>query len=581
MYLIVGLGNPEEEYSKTRHNMGFNAINKIAEQYGIKVTKNKFQGLYESALIEGEKVILLKPQTYMNLSGNSVKEFVDFYKISKEEILVIYDDMDIEPGKIKIRKKGSAGGHNGMKSIVSMLGTEEFTRIRIGIGRPEHNGDDINYVIGSIPEEEIPKLEEGVEKAKKAVIEILKNGVDSAMNKLNYKGKDMIELIVNKSNDTKIIAAVENGKLVEIYEENEQSQKARNEGNIYIGIVKDIVPGMQAAFVDIGTEKNSFIHVKDVVPQVDEKIEKRIDKKIKDVVKSGEKILIQIQKDSNEKKGARTSTHIKLTGKYVILMPNTNIVTISQKIENDKERERLLEIVKKVLPENTGAIVRTAALKKNGEEIEKDLNQLVEKWKKIKAKFDKAPNKPQLLFKSPSFLEKLILDLPENKIEKIEVNEQKEYEKIRKMLNDINEKISLELSENIFEKYELEKQIEKTKQRKIWLNCGGFITIDQTEALVAIDVNSGKFTGKNTLEETVYKVNYEATIEIAKQLRLRDIGGIIIIDYIDMQKQENKEKIEKLLKESLKQDRAKTQVEGFTKLNLMELTRKHICSHNS
>ncbi len=391
----------------------------------------------------------------------------------------------------------------------------------------------------------------------------------------------MIELIVNKSNDTKIIAAVENGKLVEIYEENEQSQKARNEGNIYIGIVKDIVPGMQAAFVDIGTEKNSFIHVKDVVPQVDEKIEKRIDKKIKDVVKSGEKILIQIKKDSNEKKGARTSTHIKLTDKYVILMPNTNIVTISQKIENDKERERLLEIVKKVLPENTGAIVRTAALKKNGEEIEKDLNQLVEKWKKIKAKFDKAPNKPQLLFKSPSFLEKLILDLPENKIEKIEVNEQKEYEEIRKMLNDINEKISLELSENIFEKYELEKQIEKTKQRKIWLNCGGFITIDQTEALVAIDVNSGKFTGKSTLEETVYKVNYEATIEIAKQLRLRDIGGIIIIDYIDMQKQENKEKIEKLLKESLKQDRAKTQVEGFTKLNLMELTRKHICSHNS
>ena len=391
----------------------------------------------------------------------------------------------------------------------------------------------------------------------------------------------MIELIVNKSNDTKIIAAVENGKLVEIYEENEQSQKARNEGNIYIGIVKDIVPGMQAAFVDIGTEKNSFIHVKDVVPQVDEKIEKRIDKKIKDVVKSGEKILIQIQKDSNEKKGARTSTHIKLTGKYVILMPNTNIVTISQKIENDKERERLLEIVKKVLPENTGAIVRTAALKKNGEEIEKDLNQLVEKWKKIKAKFDKAPNKPQLLFKSPSFLEKLILDLPENKIEKIEVNEQKEYEEIRKMLDDVNEKISLELSENIFEKYELEKQIEKTKQRKIWLNCGGFITIDQTVALVAIDVNSGKFTGKSTLEETVYKVNYEATIEIAKQLRLRDIGGIIIIDYIDMQKQENKEKIEKLLKESLKQDRAKTQVEGFTKLNLMELTRKHICSHNS
>ena len=391
----------------------------------------------------------------------------------------------------------------------------------------------------------------------------------------------MIELIVNKNKEEKIIAIIENGKLVEIYEENEQSQKARNEGNIYLGIVKDIVPGMQAAFVDIGTEKNSFIHVKDIVPQVDEKVEKRIDTKIKEVAKVGQKILIQIQKDSNDKKGARTSTHIKLTGKYVVLMPNTNIVTISQKIENETEKERLLKIVKSVLPENIGAIVRTAAVKKNQKELKKDLEQLLNKWEKIQDKFNKAPNKPQLLYKSPSILEKIILDLPENRIEKIIVNDKNEYREISEMLKEMDEKIKVEIHENILEKYELEKQIEKSKQRKVWLNCGGFITIDQTEALVAIDVNSGKFTGKSTLEETVYKVNYEATIEIAKQLRLRDIGGIIIIDYIDMQKEENKEKIEELLKESLKQDRSKTQVEGFTKLNLMELTRKHICSHNS
>lgn len=391
----------------------------------------------------------------------------------------------------------------------------------------------------------------------------------------------MIELIVNKNKDEKIIAAVENGKLVEIYEENEQSQKARNEGNIYLGIVKDIVPGMQAAFVDIGTEKNSFIHVKDVVPQVDEKIEKRIDTKIKDVIKTGQKILVQIQKDSNDKKGARTSTHIKLTGKYIVLMPNTNIVTISQKIEDEAERERLLNSIRAVLPENTGAIVRTAAIKKKEEELKEDLEQLLKKWRRIEEKFKKAPSKPQLLYKSPSILEKIILDLPENRIEKITINDEKEYEEIQELLQEMNENIKTEMHQDILEKYELEKQIEKSKQRKIWLNCGGFITIDQTEALVAIDVNSGKFTGKSTLEETVYKVNYEATIEIAKQLRLRDIGGIIIIDYIDMQKQENKDKIEKLLKESLKQDRAKTQVEGFTKLNLMELTRKHICSHNS
>ncbi len=391
----------------------------------------------------------------------------------------------------------------------------------------------------------------------------------------------MIELIVNKNKDTKIIAAVENGKLVEIYEENEQSQKARNEGNIYLGVVKDIVPGMQAAFIDIGTEKNSFIHVKDVVPQVDEKIEKRVDTKIKDVLKTGQKILVQIQKDSNDKKGARTSTHIKLTGKYVVLMPNTNIVTISQKIENEEEREKLLKMIKEFLPENTGAIVRTAAVKKSSKEIEADVKQLLNKWKKLKTKFDKESNTPKLLYKSPSILEKIILDLPENKIEMIMTNDKKEYEEIKEMIEGMQENIKIKIEENLLEKYELEKQIEKSKQRKIWLSCGGFITIDQTEALVAIDVNSGKFTGKSTLEETVYKVNYEATIEIAKQLRLRDIGGIIIIDYIDMQKEENKDKIEKLLKESLKQDRAKTQVEGFTKLNLMELTRKHICSHNS
>ena len=215
----------------------------------------------------------------------------------------------------------------------------------------------------------------------------------------------MIELIIDKSKDLKKIAAVENGKLVEIYEENEENKNARNEGNIYLGIVKDIVPGMQAAFVDIGTEKNSFIHVKDVIPQVDEKIEKKIDAKIKDVIKSGQKILIQIQKDSNDKKGARTSTHIKLIGKYIVLMPKTNIVTISQKVVNEKERERLLKIVKTNLPENTGAIIRTAAENKTEKDLVDDLKQLISKWKKINSKFEKGENKPQLLFNSPSIIE--------------------------------------------------------------------------------------------------------------------------------------------------------------------------------
>ena len=395
----------------------------------------------------------------------------------------------------------------------------------------------------------------------------------------------MIEVIINKQQENQIICLVENGKLIEVYNENKKSKKARNEGNIYLGIVKDIIPGMQAAFIDIGTEKNSFIHVKDVVPQVDEKTEEKDENlKIKDVVKTNQKLLVQVQKDSNDKKGARTTTHIKLTGKYIILMPNTNIITISQKITEPKEKDRLLDIVKKNLPENMGAIVRTAAEKKKSDEINEDLKRLKDKWNKILEQFNKSKGKPELLYESSTILEKMLLDLTKNKIEKIIINDKKEYEEINKKLETLQEKnIKLELDKNnnLFKRYEIEKQIEKSQQRKIWLNCGGFITIDLTEALVAIDVNSGKFTGKSTLEDTVYKVNYEATIEIAKQLRLRDIGGIIIIDYIDMKKQENKNKIENLLKEVLKNDRAKTQVEGFTKLNLMEMTRKHICSHNS
>ena len=186
MYLIVGLGNPEEEYSKTRHNMGFNVVNEISKEYKIEVNKTKLN-LIGNGIIENEKVILLKPQTYMNLSGESVIEVMNFYKISAKDIIIIYDDIDIEPGNIRIRKFGSAGTHNGMKSVVNCINTEDFCRVRVGIGKPKEQIDMISYVIGHIPEEELKNLEKGIEKAKEAVIEIIKNGVDSAMNKFNKK----------------------------------------------------------------------------------------------------------------------------------------------------------------------------------------------------------------------------------------------------------------------------------------------------------------------------------------------------------------------------------------------------------
>lgn len=185
MYLIVGLGNPEKDYANTRHNMGFNTINKLAKQYDIEVTKTKFKGLYGSGIIEGEKVILLKPQTFMNLSGESIKEVIRFYKIEPEQLIIIYDDIDIEPGIIKIRKTGGPGTHNGMKSVVHELNTQNFKRIRIGIGMPEEKENLIEYVIGAIAEEDKEKLEKGTELAKEAVIEIIKSGIDKAMNQFN------------------------------------------------------------------------------------------------------------------------------------------------------------------------------------------------------------------------------------------------------------------------------------------------------------------------------------------------------------------------------------------------------------
>ena len=391
----------------------------------------------------------------------------------------------------------------------------------------------------------------------------------------------MLEILIEEKNKEEKIALVENGNLVEYYEENEESN--RKEGNIYVGTIKDIIVGMQSAFVDIGTEKNSFIHIKDILPKVDEtknKVNTNIN--IKDLIKPGQKILVQIKKDSNEQKGARVSTHISLPSKYIVFMPDTDFVTISQKIENKNEQERLIKLVKENISKGNGAVIRTSAKGKEKEIID-DLKRVEEKWNKIKEKYEKNQNKSQLIYKSESIIQKMIIDLSEDKkLEKIITNSKKEYENLQDYIKE-NPGISdtkLELSQNdIFERYDLSKQIEKLEKRKIWLKCGGFITIDRTEALTAIDVNTGKYTGNKSLDDTIYNVNKEATTEIAKQLRLRDIGGIIIIDYIDMTNTENKRKIEELLKEELKKDRSKTQVEGFTKLDLMELTRKHICSH--
>ena len=394
----------------------------------------------------------------------------------------------------------------------------------------------------------------------------------------------MLELMIKRKETQRQIALVEDGNLIEYYEEGEEDNK--NEGNIYIGVVKDIVKGMQAAFVDIGIEKNSLIHLKDILEKKDQKKEKTsFHEDINTVIKSNQKLLVQIKKDSNEKKGARISTHINLPGKYIVLMPNTDIITISQKIENEAEQERLKKLVSENISKGNGAVIRTSAEGKEKEIIE-DIKHVESKWEKIvKDSQDENQKIPRQVYKSEDIVEKMLMDLANKGISQVIVNDSIDYNEISKIKSENQEyknlSITVKSEESIFDIYDLEQQIQKITNRKIWLKCGGFITIDKTEALTAIDVNTGKYTGNKTMEDTVFKVNKEATIEIAKQLRLRDIGGIIIIDYIDMQEEKDKKAIEDLLKEELRKDRSKTQLEGFTKLDLMEMTRKHICSHKN
>ena len=397
----------------------------------------------------------------------------------------------------------------------------------------------------------------------------------------------MQEIIISQDNESnKIVVICENGKLVEKYEE--KIGQERLEGNIYLGKVENVLLGMQAAFVDIGTEKNTFIHIKDVIPKVSNetgnKNETLSKYDIKNYIRSGMPILVQVKRDSTNKKGARVSTHISLPGRFIVLMPDTEFITISKKIEKEAEKKRLLEIVKNSLPKGYGVIVRTSAQGRQKELIEQDIQKVIKEYEEIQKNAQELAKKekfePTLLYANDGIVGKILTDLVDQDLTRIITNHAEIAKEVTQFLKDtgLQSKIKLELKqdENVLRMYEVEDQIEKTNNRKIWLKCGGFITIDKTEALTAIDVNSGKYIGNKDLEQTVYTVNKEASIEIAKQLRLRDIGGIIIIDYIDMEKQETKQKILETLEEALKKDRSKTQVIGFTPLDLLEMTRKHI-----
>ena len=400
------------------------------------------------------------------------------------------------------------------------------------------------------------------------------------------KDKAVQELLVDAQNGKKEILLVENGKLMERYVD--EQGKERLEGNIYLGVVENVLPGMQAAFVNIGKEKNTFIHIRDIIPKVSletgNKNEDFTNYNINDYLKTGMPILVQVKKDSTNKKGARISAHLSIPGRFTVLIPEEKFITISQKIDAQEERERLKKILKENMKNGYGAIIRTSAEGQSEENILADLKNVIEQYEEIQKEYKKQKERenlePVLIYKSEDITQRVITDLMDKDLGIVRTNDEEVYDEIKAKLKKYGKDIKVELQQDILNMYDLRKQLEDIENRKVWLKCGGFITIDKTEALTAIDVNSGKYTGKKDLENTIFTVNKEATVEIARQLKLRDIGGIIIIDYIDMQNKENEKKIIELFEENLKKDRSKTQIVGFSKLNLLEMTRKHMCSND-
>lgn len=399
----------------------------------------------------------------------------------------------------------------------------------------------------------------------------------------------MKEIIIDKNKGkNKLVALLEDGRLLEKCEDTKQDKAS--EGNIYCGTVRNILPSMQSAFIDIGKNKNAFIYIKDIIPKVSNqtgnKQEELSKYNIGDYLKPNNSILVQVKKEEEGKKGAKVSKNISLTGRLCVLMINVDFITVSQKIENEEERKRLKQIASHILSkykEKYGVILRTGALGKKEEEIQEDIEELITLWKKIERTYKNISvnREPKLIFKNESDTTKFLISVLETDISRITTNEKEVFNSVKRYLEQINKndiELVLDTKREYMQIFGLEQQIEGIEKRKIWLKCGGFITIDKTEALTAIDVNSGKYIGNKSSnkENVVQKVNMEATIEIAKQLRLKNISGIIVIDYIDMEKDEEREEIINLLEKELKNDRSKTQIIGFTKLDLLEMTRKKI-----
>ncbi|MBN2467374.1 MAG: Rne/Rng family ribonuclease [Deltaproteobacteria bacterium] len=406
------------------------------------------------------------------------------------------------------------------------------------------------------------------------------------------------DLVINVAPQECRVALLENGTLTEIYIERERDRGIG--GNIYKGKVVRILPGMQFAFVDISLPKAAFLYVDDIyhdfkdfeaemlkkageededgcAPEEDDKpIPPPV--QIKDLITEGQELLVQVSKEPIGTKGPRITSHISLPSRHLVLMPTVNHVGISRRLEDEAERRRLKEIIKKIKPPDAGFILRTASEGASEEDLKLDLDYLLKLWGNIKKKQEKGPA-PSLLHRDLSLPLRAFRDLSTNDLDRIIVDSKEEYESILQFAETFMPQLTKLVSfydkdDPIFDYYGIENELNRALGKRVWLKSGGYIVIEKTEALTTIDVNTGRYVGKGNPEDTILRTNLEAVKEIAYQLRLRNIGGIIIIDFIDMKKEENREKVFQSLRESLKNDKSKTNILRISELGLVEMTRK-------
>ncbi len=408
------------------------------------------------------------------------------------------------------------------------------------------------------------------------------------------------ELIINVTEGEVRVALLENGTLAEIFYERDHGLGIV--GNIYNGRVVKVLPGMDAAFVDIGLDKAAFLYVADVrseedqdpflpadeVAGVDEEFVIATDEldealptpQIDDLLKEGQEILVQVSREPIGTKGARVTTYNSLPGRYLVLLPTVDHVGISRKIEDENERQRLKDLVTEIKPEGMGLIVRTVSEGKLKADLQHDLEFLVKLWENINLKKEKTKSL-NLVYQDLRLVQRIIRDLYSDEIDRVVIDSDECYHDLKDFIANYLPGLVCELErytgiQPIFQAYDIEIEVNKALERKVWLKSGGYIVVESTEALTAIDVNTGRFVGKKNLEDTILKTNLEAAKEIAFQLRLRNIGGIIIIDFIDMEKKNHRERVNVALEEALKRDKAKSNVLKISELGLVEMTRERV-----